>query len=111
LLFEGVEAGLVVSLLATASGAVGGVLCLIVAAGQRRLAAHPCESCGRVHGMSPESRAEQAPGWAFAGAYVAVAGFVARMSVWLQDTIARQWPSAETLANGTSWTAMVVSWC
>lgn len=88
LLFEGVHSGTMTSLLATGSGAAGGVLCLIIAADERRRAAHPCESCGRVHGRSPESRAERAPGWAFAGAYLAVAGFVARMSVWLSDTIA-----------------------
>lgn len=107
LLFEGTAAGIVTSLLATGGGAAGGVLCLIIAAGERRAAARPCE-CGRVHGRSPETRAEQAPGWAFAGAYVAVAGFVARMSVWLSDTIAGRWPSAATLANGTSLTALLI---
>ncbi|MFB9317504.1 hypothetical protein [Cryptosporangium minutisporangium] len=68
LLFEGVGAGIVTSLLATGFGVGGGVLCLIIAAGERRLAARPCEFCGRVHGRSPESRLDQALGWAFAGA-------------------------------------------
>lgn len=107
LLFEGPRPGIVASLLATGGGAVGGVLCLRVAVGERRLAVRPCGSCGRVHGRSPESRAERAPGWAFAGAYLAVAGFVARMSVWLADTIAGRWPSEATLDGGVSWTAMV----
>lgn len=108
LLFEGSQTGSVASLLATGSGVAGGVLCLVVAAAERRLAARPCESCGRVHGRSPENRAGQAPGWAFAGAYLAVAGFVARMSVWLADTIAGRWPSAASRATDVSWTAMVV---
>jgi hypothetical protein len=108
LLFEGARTGSVASLLATGSGVAGGVLCLVIAAGERRLAAHPCESCGRVHGRSPESRAERAPGWAFAGAYLALAGFVARMSVWLVDTIAGRWPSAASRADGISWSAMVI---
>ncbi|MGW4948565.1 hypothetical protein ACWEOZ_44040 [Actinoplanes sp. NPDC004185] len=108
LLFEGPQTGIAASLLATGSGVTGGVLCLIIAAGERRLAARPCESCGRVHGRSPESRAEQAPGWAFAGAYLAVAGYVARMSVWLNDTIAGRWPSADARTDGPSLTALVI---
>ncbi|MEU4623551.1 hypothetical protein AB0G04_26740 [Actinoplanes sp. NPDC023801] len=108
LLFEGPQPGSVTSLLATGAGAVGGVLCLVIAADERRLAVHTCASCGRVHGRSPESRAEPAPGWAFGGAYLAVTGYAARMSVWLSDTIAGRWPSAEALASGLSWTAMVV---
>lgn len=108
LLFEGAKPGSLASLLATGSGIIGGTLCLIIAAGERRLAALPCEACGRAHGRSPESRAEQAPVWAFTGAYLAVVGFVARMSVWLNDTIAGRWPSAASKANGISSTAMVV---
>ena len=105
LLFEGVRPGIIASLLATGSGVAGGVFCLVVAAGERRLAVRPCESCGRVHGRSPESRAQRAPGWAFAGAYLAVAGFVARMSVWLRDTVAGRWPGE---GSRVSWTALVV---
>jgi hypothetical protein len=108
LLFEGARAGIAASLLATGGGAVAGVLCLRIAMGERRLAVRPCESCGRVHGRSPESRAERAPGWAFAGAYLAVAGFAARISVWLADTIAGRWPSAATRENGVSPSAMVI---
>jgi hypothetical protein len=108
LLFVGLEPGLVASLLATGGGVAGGVLCLIVAARERRLAVHPCDSCGRVHGVSPESRADPAPGWAFAGAYVAVAGFVMRIGVWLNDVLAGRWPSADTNADGPSLTALVV---
>jgi hypothetical protein len=108
LLFEGAKAGIVASLLATGGGVGGGVLCLLIAVDERRLAVHSCRSCGRIHGRSPESRAERAPGWAFAGAYLAIAGFAARMSVWLADTIAGRWPSAASRANGVSWTAMVV---
>nr|BFE74979.1 hypothetical protein GCM10020092_082800 [Actinoplanes digitatis] len=107
LLFEGARSGIVASLLATGGGAVAGVLCLRVAVDERRLAVRPCELCGRVHGKSPESRAERAPGWAFAGAYVAVAGFAARISVWLADTIAGRWQSEVSRAN-VSWSAMVV---
>ncbi|GAA2711934.1 hypothetical protein Apa02nite_085150 [Actinoplanes palleronii] len=99
LLFEGPGGGMVASLLATGAGAVGGVFCLLVAAGERRLAVQPCESCGRVHGRSPESRAETAPRWAFAGAYVAVAGYAARMSVWLADTVTGRWPGAGSEAS------------
>ncbi|MEU8234699.1 hypothetical protein AB0C12_34345 [Actinoplanes sp. NPDC048967] len=108
LLFEGIRTGSVASLLATGGGAVGGVLCLIIAADERRLAVRPCGSCGRIHGRSPESRAERAPGWAFAGAYLAVAGYLARMSVWLDDTIAGRWPGPESRANGPSLTALVI---
>ncbi|PRX12605.1 hypothetical protein CLV67_12728 [Actinoplanes italicus] len=108
LLFEGFRTDAVASLLATGSGIVGGILCLVVAAGERRRAAHTCASCGRVHGRSPESREEQAPGWAFAGAYLAVCGFAARMSVWLVDTIAGRWPTPESQTNGPSRTALVV---
>ena len=107
LLFEGPRPGIVASLLATGGGAVAGVLCLRIAVDERRRAVRPCESCGRVHGRSPESRAERTPGWAFAGAYLAVAGFVARISVWLADTIAGRWQSEVSRAN-VSWTAMVV---
>ncbi|SDT19859.1 hypothetical protein [Actinoplanes derwentensis] len=105
LLFEGAGPGMVASLLATGAGVGGGLLCLLVAAAERRRAARPCEACGRVHGRSPESREARAPGWAFAGAYLAVAGFVARMSVWLADTLAGRWPSA---ASDISWTALTV---
>ncbi|MEH1164171.1 hypothetical protein V6V47_02150 [Micromonospora sp. CPCC 205539] len=108
ILFEGGGTDSVVSLLATGGGAVGGVLCLVIAASERRRAAHPCESCGRVHGRSPERREEGSPGWAYAGAYLAVGGFLARMSVWLDDTVAGEWPSAASRADGFSWTAMVV---
>ena len=108
LLFEGAEPGITASLLATGSGAVGGVLCLMTAADERRLAAHSCTSCGRVHGRSPESRAEQAPGWAFAGAYLAVAGYAARMSMVLYDTISGRWPSADEPSQRPSSTALVV---
>lgn len=108
LLFEGGATDKLVSLLATGSGAAGGVLCLVIAAQQRRRARHPCESCGRVHGRSPERRDERSPGWAYAGAYLAVVGFLARMGVWLDDTVAGRWPSAASRANGLSWTAMVV---
>lgn len=108
ILFEGGDADTVVTLLATGSGAAGGVFCLVIAARQRRLAAHPCASCGRVHGRSPEHRDEKSPGWAYAGAYLAIGGFLARMSVWLVDTIAGRWPSAASTANGLSRTSMVV---
>jgi hypothetical protein len=108
LLFEGAEPGITASLLATGSGAVGGIFCLMTAVNERRLAAHSCRSCGRVHGRSPESRGEQAPGWAFAGAYLAVAGFAARISVWLHDTISGQWQSATSQANGPSSTALAI---
>ncbi|MEV4822147.1 hypothetical protein [Micromonospora sp. NPDC049274] len=108
MLFEGGGADMVVSLLATGGGAAGGVFCLVIAASERRLAVRPCEACGRVHGRSPERRDEKSPGWAYAGAYLAVGGFAARMSVWLNDTLAGRWPSAATKANGMSLTGMVV---
>jgi hypothetical protein len=108
LLFAGTEPGITASLLATGSGAAGGVFCLMTAANERRLAAHSCTSCGRVHGRSPESRGEQAPGWAFAGAYLAVAGYAARMSMVLYDTISGRWPSATSQTSGPSSTALVV---
>ncbi|MEG3634867.1 hypothetical protein [Micromonospora palythoicola] len=108
LLFEGARPGSLASLLVTGSGIIGGILCLIIAAGERRLAAQPCAACGRAHGRSPESRLEPAPTWAFTGAYLAVAGFLARMSVWLSDTIVGRWPSAASRASGMSWTAMAV---
>ncbi|MEU5783005.1 hypothetical protein [Micromonospora lupini] len=108
LLFEGPGPGTVSSLLATGSGAVGGVICLRIALAERRLATHSCVACGRVHGRSPESRVDPAPGWAFAGAYLAVGGFAARLSMWLHETIAGRWPSPASRANGISWTAMVV---
>ncbi|MEV6600718.1 hypothetical protein AB0M36_28280 [Actinoplanes sp. NPDC051346] len=107
LVFEGPGPGIVASLLATGGGAVAGILCLRVAVEQRRLAVGSCESCGRVHGRSPESRRERAPGWAFAGAYVAVAGFAIRISVWLADTIAGRFQS-EVSRSDVSWSAMVV---
>ncbi|MDG4805970.1 hypothetical protein O7634_04280 [Micromonospora sp. WMMD1120] len=108
LLFEGPSEGIVTSLLATGSGALGGILCLLIAAAERRRATRSCDACGRVHGRSPESRADATPRWAYAGAYLAVAGYLARMSVWLVDTIAGRWPSAASRANGLSWTAMIV---
>jgi hypothetical protein len=108
LLFEGVASGSIASLLATGSGVAGGVLCLTLAAGERGFAARTCGSCGRVHGRSPESRAEPAPRWAFIGAYLAVAGFLARMSVWVLDAIAGRWPSPATSANAASLTALNV---
>ncbi|MEV4537790.1 hypothetical protein AB0J82_28830 [Asanoa sp. NPDC049518] len=98
----------VTRLLATGAGAVGGVLCLSLAARQRRAAARPCASCGRTHGRSPEHRDEKSPGWAYAGAYLAVAGYLARMVGWLDDAVAGTWPSAASRANGISVTAMVI---
>jgi hypothetical protein len=106
LLFEGVATGSVASLLATGSGAAAGVLCVITAASQRRSAARACDACGRIHGRSPESRADQAPRWAFVGAYLAVAGFAARISVWLADTIAGRW-QASVETSDVSWPAMI----
>lgn len=108
LLFEGGGTDTAVSLLATGSGAAGGVFCLVVAARERRLAVRPCESCGRVHGRSPERRDEPSPRWAHVGAYLAVGGFLARMSVWGYDVATGQWPSAASRASGLSWTAMMV---
>lgn len=107
-LFGDVTADDVARLLATGSGAVGGLLCLILAARERRAGARACGSCGRVHGRSPESRDERSPGWAYAGAYLAVAGYLARMVVWLHEAIAGTWPSAASRANGISTSAMVV---
>ncbi|MBF9127713.1 hypothetical protein I0C86_01685 [Plantactinospora sp. S1510] len=108
ILFEGGGTDKVVSLLATGSGAAGGIFCLVIAANERRLATRPCRSCGRVHGRSPERRDERSPGWAYAGAYLAIGGFLARLSLWMHDTVTGQWPSAATRANGSSLTAMVV---
>ena len=102
LLFGGAEKGMVTSLLANGSGVAGGVLCLIVAARERRLAVHACDSCGRVHGRSAETRAQPAPRWAFAGAYVAVAGFAARIGVWFEEVVTGQWPSADAQASLTA---------
>jgi hypothetical protein len=107
LVFEGPETGSAASLLATGSGAVGGILCGKAALDEYRLAAHSCPSCGRVHGRSPENRGERAPGWAFAGAYLAVAGFAARWSVWLHDTIVGRWPGAASRADGPSSGALI----
>ncbi|MEV4621106.1 hypothetical protein AB0J74_20650 [Asanoa sp. NPDC049573] len=107
-LFGDAAADDVTRLLATGAGAVGGVLCLIVAARERRVAARPCGSCGRTHGRSPEHRGERSPGWAYAGAYLAVGGYLARMTVWLDQVVAGTWPSAATRANGISVTAMVI---
>ncbi|GIF76418.1 hypothetical protein [Asanoa siamensis] len=108
ILFEDVTADTVTRLLASGSGAVGGVLCLALAARERRAAARACASCGRVHGRSPEHRDERSPAWAYAGAYLAVAGYLARMAVWLDAAIADTWPSAASRANGISVPAMVV---
>jgi len=106
IIFEEITRDSVVRLLATGAGAAGGVLCLLLAARERRVAARPCGSCGRVHGRSPESRHEPSPGWAYAGAYLAVAGYLARMVVWLGQALAGEWPSAASRANGISVTAM-----
>jgi hypothetical protein len=107
-LFEEATTDNLARLLATGSGVIGGVLCLILAARERRAAVRPCASCGRVHGRSPESRDDKSPGWAYAGAYLAVAGYLARMTVWLDEAIAGSWPSAASKANGISMTTMAM---
>lgn len=108
ILFEGGTTEKAVSLLATGSGAAGGIFCLVIAARERRLAVRPCGACGRVHGRSPERRDERSPGWAYAGAYLAIGSFLARMSVWMHDLLAGEWPSEASRANGFSWTGMTV---
>jgi hypothetical protein len=108
ILFEERSTENVARLLATGSGVVGGIFCLVLAARERRAAARPCPSCGRVHGTSPESRYDRSPHWAYAGAYLAVVGYLARMVVWLDQAIAGTWPSAASRANGISVTAMAV---
>jgi hypothetical protein len=107
-LFEAVSAERLARLLVTGAGATAGILCLILAARERRRATRACPSCGRVHGRSPESRYERSPGWAVAAAYLAVAGYLARMVVWLDEVVAGTWPSAASRANGLSWVAMAV---
>lgn len=68
-----------VTLLARGSGVIGGILIVAVAIAEQRRARQACPECGRSHGRSPERRTDPAPWWAFAGAYVVVAGCVARM--------------------------------
>lgn len=68
-----------VTLLARGSGVIGGILIVAVAIAEQRRARQACPECGRSHGRSPERRTDPAPWWAFAGAYVVVAGCLARM--------------------------------
>ncbi|WP_049556875.1 hypothetical protein [Nonomuraea sp. SBT364] len=69
------------------AGVAGGVLTVLCAVAARRRVAGACPRCGRLHGRSPESRTEPSPRWAFAAAYVAVTGAVARIAAQLGE-----WP-------------------
>ncbi|NMH77196.1 hypothetical protein [Pseudonocardia xinjiangensis] len=62
------------------AGVAAGALTLWCAATELRHVRSACDRCGRVHGLSPERRTEPSPWWAYAGAYVAVAGLAARLS-------------------------------
>ncbi|SBV27081.1 hypothetical protein GA0070620_2585 [Micromonospora krabiensis] len=104
-LFEDVTTETVVRLLVSGGGAAGGVFCLVLAARERRAAAAPR---GPVRGGPPADRSRSSPGWARGGAYLAVAGYLARMVVWLEEATAGTWPSAASRDNGTSTTALAV---
>jgi hypothetical protein len=62
------------------AGVAAGGLTLWCAATELRRVRSACERCGRIHGVSPERRTEPSPWWAYAGAYLAVAGLAARLS-------------------------------
>ncbi|WP_214316943.1 hypothetical protein [Nonomuraea sediminis] len=60
-------------------GVTGGLLLVLRTAATRRTLVGACPDCGRVHGRSPERRTDAVPRWAFAAAYLALAGSLARM--------------------------------
>jgi hypothetical protein len=66
-------------LAARGSGVVGGVLVAVVAAAELRRARRCCARCGRVHGRTPEGRTDSSPWWAYAAAYLTVAGCLVRI--------------------------------
>ncbi|MGH8792402.1 MAG: hypothetical protein ACRDXX_07135 [Stackebrandtia sp.] len=59
-------------------GVLGGTLTLYTARAELRRLGPGCDRCGRRHGRSPERRADPAPWWAYAGAYLALAGATVR---------------------------------
>lgn len=83
------------TLLARASGVIGGLLTIAVAVAEQRRARRACPRCGRVHGRSTEDRTDAAPEWAFAAAYIALAGCVSRL---LAEVI-------EQIRGGDRWSA------
>lgn len=62
------------------AGVVAGALTLWCTRTELRRVRSACERCGRVHGRSPERRTAPSPWWAYTGAYLAIAGLVARLA-------------------------------
>jgi hypothetical protein len=69
----------------------GGVLTLCCARVEFRRVRSVCERCGRTHGRSPQRRTDPSPWWAYAGAYLAVAGLVARLGPVVPQVRTGQW--------------------
>ncbi|MDN3238255.1 hypothetical protein [Glycomyces tritici] len=60
------------------AGVAGGVLTMRCAAAIQRREQHACPQCARRHGRSPERRTDPSPWWAYAAAYLALAGASSR---------------------------------
>lgn len=82
-------------LLVRAVGVSGGFLTLWCGRAEFRRVRAACDRCGRVHGRSPERRTEPSPWWAYAAAYLTVAGLVARLVPAVSE-----WISTQTVADG-----------
>lgn len=82
-------------LLVRAAGVGGGFLTLWCCRTEFRRISAACDRCGRVHGRSPERRTESSPWWAYAGAYLTVAGLAARLVPAVQE-----WIATEAVAEG-----------
>ncbi|MDH2426404.1 hypothetical protein [Sphaerisporangium sp. TRM90804] len=67
-----------VTLTAQGAGAIGGAATIAIAVTEQRRARGACQSCGRVHGRSPDLRDGPSPSWAYLAGYLAVAACVAR---------------------------------
>jgi hypothetical protein len=73
-------------------GVAAGALTLRSVRAEFRRARSACARCGRIHGLSAERRTQPSPRWAYAGAYLAIAGLAARLSPALVEGLALDGP-------------------
>lgn len=84
------------TLFARGSGVAVGVAIAVAAVAEQHRARGACPRCGRVHGRSPERRADPSPWWAYAAGYLAVTGCLARLAAGVLADLVGGAPSSES---------------